>query len=95
MVFPARQARAGWTTECIARRLRRGAAPIPVYRWDLNKYLKPHNAWRLRDKVATGRSPVAPATPAFAPTYFVRLLDAEPSDDHYAGRRDFSTSAAR
>ena len=39
-----------------------GAAPIPVYRWDLTKSLKPNNAGDEGDKVATGRSPVALAT---------------------------------
>jgi hypothetical protein len=39
-----------------------GAAPIPVYGWDFIKSLKPNRAKSLRDKVATGRSPVAPAT---------------------------------
>jgi hypothetical protein len=38
------------------------AAPIPVYRWDLIKSLKPGNARRVRDKVATGQSPVALTT---------------------------------
>ena len=37
-------------------------APIPVYRWDLIKYLKKSNARKLKDKVATGQSPVAPTT---------------------------------
>jgi hypothetical protein len=41
-----------------------GAAPIPVYRWDFIKSLKPDNARRPRDKVATGQSPVAQATVA-------------------------------
>jgi hypothetical protein len=39
-----------------------GAAPIPVYGWDLIENLKPSNARNLEDKVATGRSLVAPAT---------------------------------
>ena len=42
----------------------RVAAPIPVYRWDLTKKLKPTDAWSRKDKVATGQSPVAQATPA-------------------------------
>ena len=40
------------------------AAPIPVYRWDLSKSLKPSDAGRLRDKVTTERSPVARAARA-------------------------------
>jgi hypothetical protein len=51
MVFPHRAC--GWAE---------GAAPIPVYRWDLIKRLKPGDAWSLNDKVATGRSPVASTT---------------------------------
>src|SRR5258708_19478131 len=39
-----------------------GAAPIPVYGWDLITGLKPHNAGRLGDQVATGHSPVANTT---------------------------------
>jgi hypothetical protein len=39
-----------------------GAAPIPVYGSDLTKSPKPNHARRLEDKIATGRSPVAPAT---------------------------------
>jgi hypothetical protein len=51
----------GWFS-LIASRLRRVAAPIPVYRWNLISSLKRGNAWTLRNKVAAGRSPVAPAT---------------------------------
>jgi hypothetical protein len=51
MVFPPR--------EC---RFAAVAAPIPVYRWDLIKSLKPNKARRHEDKVATGQSPVAPTT---------------------------------
>jgi hypothetical protein len=36
-----------------------GPAPIPVYGWDLIKNLKPDDAGRPGDKVATGPSPVA------------------------------------
>jgi len=36
-----------------------GAAPIPVYRWDLTNNLKPATHGGKRDKVATGLSPVA------------------------------------
>jgi hypothetical protein len=50
MVFPHR------ACGCAA-----GAAPIPVYRWDLTKRLKPGDARRLKDKVAAGRSPAAHA----------------------------------
>src|SRR5258708_19714306 len=39
-----------------------GAAPIPVYGWELITGLKPHNAGRLGDQVATGHSPVANTT---------------------------------
>ena len=39
-----------------------GAAPIPVYGWDLTKNLKCNHTWKLEVKVATGQSPVAPAT---------------------------------
>ena len=52
MVFPHR------ACGCAA-----GAAPIPVYRWDLIKRLKPSDAWSMKDKVATGPSPVAPTMP--------------------------------
>jgi len=52
MVFPHR------ACGCAA-----GAAPIPVYRWDLTKKLKPSDAWSKEDKVATGPSPVAPTMP--------------------------------
>src|ERR1700687_5421921 len=38
-----------------------GAALIPVYRRDLIKSLKPNDAWSAADKVAPGRTPVAPA----------------------------------
>jgi len=48
MVFPHREC------GCAA-----GAAPIPVYGWDLIMDLKPNHARRLGDKVATGQSPVA------------------------------------
>ena len=40
-----------------------GAAPIPVYGWDLIKSLKPNHAGRVRDKVAAGLNPAAQATP--------------------------------
>jgi hypothetical protein len=40
----------------------RVAALFPVYRWDLIESLKPNDTRRLEDKVATGRSPAAPAT---------------------------------
>ena len=39
-----------------------GAAPIPVYGWDLIKSLKPGRARRVRGKVAAGASPAAQAT---------------------------------
>jgi hypothetical protein len=39
-----------------------GAAPIPEYRWDLIKKLKPGDARGVDNKVATGQSPVTPAT---------------------------------
>jgi len=37
------------------------AAPIPVYGWVLIKNLKPSNAKELRNKVAAGLNPAAPA----------------------------------
>jgi hypothetical protein len=40
----------------------RGPAPIPVDRWDLIENLKQATLGGKRGKVATGRSPVAPAT---------------------------------
>jgi hypothetical protein len=39
-----------------------GAAPIPVYGWDLIKSLKRSHAEWVRDKVAAGLSPSAYAT---------------------------------
>ena len=39
-----------------------GAALLPVYGSDLIKGLKPNDAGRFRDKVATGQSPAAPIT---------------------------------
>jgi hypothetical protein len=39
-----------------------GAAPIPEYRWDLTKNLKPATPGGKPDKVATGLSPLAAAT---------------------------------
>ena len=38
-----------------------GAAPIPVYGWDLIRGLKPNHARRVRGKVAAGSSPAAHA----------------------------------
>jgi hypothetical protein len=50
MVLPHRQA--GFA---------RVPAPIPVYRWDFTKSLKPDHAGRVGDKVAAGTSPAAHA----------------------------------
>jgi len=42
------------------------AALFPVYRWDLTKRLKPNDARSVKNRVATGHSPVAQAAPSRA-----------------------------
>ena len=54
------EGRPRWSS-LIARALRAGAAPIPVYRWVCFK-VSPGHAGRAKDKVAAGVNPAAPTT---------------------------------
>ncbi len=64
MVFPARQARAGWDL-LIASRVRLSPQALLPFRYAVRTFLSSHSKRRLgveQDKVAAGMNPAAKAT---------------------------------